>query len=111
MLEQLDDGVSCDSGQDCLGIKRSRDDLVADNEEGVGGSDFLDILVLSGIEPENVLAVVLHGILAGTHSAAVVAADLCISRTALGCTDVFVLDVDSGCMQTAVVCGIVGTCR
>ena len=97
MLEKLDDGVSCDSGQDCLRIKRSCDDLVVQDEEGVGGSDFLDILVLGGIKPQNVLAVVLHGILACAHSAAVVSADLCIAGTALCCADVLVLDVDSCC--------------
>ena len=96
MLEKLDNGVTCDTGEDCLGIKRSRDDLVVDDEEGVGCSDFLDVLVLCRIEPEDILAVILHGILACAHSAAVVSADLCITGTALGSTDVLVLDIDSG---------------
>ena len=67
--------------------------------------------MLRCVKPKYVLAVCRHGILGRSHSAAVVAADFRIARAAVRRTDIFVLNIDSRCAESAVVCRIVRTRR
>lgn len=107
-LQQLDDGVPGDAGEDGAGVQRGGDDLVGDAEEGIGGADFFHILVFRRVQPQHILAIVLHGVLGGPHGAAVVAAALGKAGAAPGSPDVFILDINPGGGQAAVVGGVVG---
>ena len=67
--------------------------------------------MLCGIEPKNVLAVMLHSLCRSLHAAGIVAAALCEACASDSRTDKFVLNINSRCMKSAVVCGIVRTNR
>ena len=67
--------------------------------------------MLSCIKPQYILTVVLDCILAGSHAATVVSANLCVSCSTLGGTDVLILDVDSCGVEALVVSCIVASCR
>ena len=103
LAQQRQDRIAGDAGQDRARGQRSRDNLVCNAEESIGGADLFDILVLCGIQPQNVLAIVLHRIQRRAHRAAVVAAALGKAGAAAGCADVLILHVDPGRGQAAVI--------
>ena len=67
--------------------------------------------MLRRVEPQHILAVIFHRVLAGAHAAAVVAADLGIARAAVRRADVLVLHIDARRGEPAVVCRVVGARR
>ena len=106
--EEGDDGVARDAGENGAG-EGGGDDLVADLEEGVRGADLLNILMLGGIQPQDIAAVGCGCLLGGLHAACVVAAELGKACAAVGRADIFVLDIDLRGAELAVCACIVGT--
>ena len=51
-LAYLDSGLSCDSGKD-RALKHRSYYLAVDNEEDIHSANFLDVLLLNTVEPEN----------------------------------------------------------
>ena len=99
---QLQDGVAGDAGQDGA-VELGGDDGAIDLEEDVHGADFLDVLALHAVQPQNLGVTGVVGLLLGDQGSGVVAAGLGIAHAAADSADVLILDPDAHGSQTGLV--------
>ena len=99
MFQQFDNRFTGDAGEDRTPQLRG-DNLVAQNEEDVHCTDFLDVLLLNAVQPENLREALGASLFLGQHRSRVVAAGLGKASAAANRTDIAGFNVDVNRIQT-----------
>ena len=94
VLCELEDALAGDASKDAA-LERRGDDLAVDDEHHVHRADFLDILVLTTVQPEHLIEAARRGVKGCLEGGGVVAAGLGSADAALDGADIVLLDVDA----------------